>query len=79
MTTGSRADGQLAVTIIDVAAQAREMFGDNADLIAGRQLAEHDYRFEAVTATGGRVTFHSDATAEHVMTYLTEREREQRG
>lgn len=64
------------IRVVDVAAQAREAFGSHAEAIAGRPLPEHDFRFEAVTATGAQVTFHAGATAEHIATYLKERDDE---
>lgn len=60
------------VQIIDVAARARALFGDDADLIAGRPLPDHEYRFVASTPAGGTVTFAVGATAEHVMQHLHE-------
>lgn len=63
----------MKIKLVDVAASAREMFGAAADEIAGRRLPEHDWRFEVTTAAGARISFHSDATAEHVAAYLAER------
>jgi hypothetical protein len=62
-------DPIITVGIIDTAAQARLLYGDNADYIAGRKLPEHEYRLNATTPTGGTVTFHSGATAEDVAAY----------
>jgi hypothetical protein len=65
----------ISVSVVDVAAQARELYG--AEVYAGimRDLhgiaaPEHDYRFEWDTPTGGKVTFHENATAEHVALYV---------
>lgn len=59
--------------VVDVAAQAREMYGNEAaSFIAGRQLPEHDFRFEVLTITGAQITFHADATAEDIAKYLEE-------
>jgi hypothetical protein len=57
------------VTVIDVADSARQLYGDNADYIAGRKLPEHDYRFSAQTPTGGEITFNAGATAEDIAAY----------
>lgn len=63
------------IRVVDVAAQAREAFGSHAEAICGR-IPEHDFRFEVVTASGAQVTFHAEATAEHIATYLKERDDE---
>ena len=53
----------ITVDVIDVSALARELYGKE---IAGRPIPEHDYRFQITWGNGGRVTFHREATAEHV-------------
>jgi hypothetical protein len=63
-------DNPITVTIIDVAAQAREMYGDDADLIAGGKLPDHDWRLEVVTPAGASVTLHRGATAADVAAHL---------
>lgn len=63
----------LTIRLVDVAAEAREMYGDNADYIAGRTLPEHEWRFEVTTGSGARCSFHLGATAEHIAAYLAER------
>jgi hypothetical protein len=57
------------IRIVDVAAQARKMYGAKADYVAGRPLPEHDWRLEANTPTGGEITFSRGATAEDVAAY----------
>lgn len=42
----------ITIRIIDVSADAREMYGDRAEEIAGGPIPEHDYRLE-VTADNG--------------------------
>lgn len=65
----------ITVRIIDVAADARRLYGDKADEIAGGPLPEHDYRFE-VTADNGtnktNITFARGSVfrAEGILTYL---------
>lgn len=61
---------EAVIGVVDVAAHAREIFGDKADLIAGRPMPETDWRFEATLPNGASVTFHRGATAEHVAAYL---------
>jgi hypothetical protein len=61
------------IRVVDVAARAREMYGDQAAFVAGRPLPEHDYRFEAVSITGANVTFGATATAAYVAVWLAER------
>lgn len=59
--------------IIDNAAQARKLYGDQADYVAGRNLPEHEYRFELVITgddTRAEVSLHDGATAPHVVAYL---------
>lgn len=68
----------ITAIVIDVAAQAREMFGAVADIIAGQPLPAHDWRFEATTPTGGRVTFHAGATAAHVVDHFNQLAEETR-
>lgn len=73
MSDGSPTETCIKVVIIDVAARAREMFGSlSIERIFGREIPEHDYRIEAVTATG-HVTFHQGATADDVVAYLAQR------
>lgn len=58
------------LTVVDVAASARMTFGD-----AYREMfpdsPERDIRFEMMTPSGDLVTFHGDATAEHVAEYIS--------
>lgn len=62
----------IEIRIVDVAARARELFGDQADYIAGRPLPEHDYRFEVGSVDGRCMTFGNGDTAAHVAAYLAE-------
>lgn len=66
----------------DVAADFRELFGDEAELLgrklSGRTLRPHDWRLmveygphPAGDRRNGRVTFHAGADAAHVVEYLT--------
>jgi hypothetical protein len=61
--------GPLVVQIVDVAAQARAVYGDAADFIAGRTLPAHDYRFRLATPAG-LVTFGTAATAADIATRM---------
>lgn len=71
---------EITIRIIDVVAQARELFGEEgAAQIAGRPLPEHDYRFEIIASNGTRkseVTVHAGASlsAEDILA-LVRRER----
>jgi hypothetical protein len=60
--------------IVDVVAEAREVFGAEAvaDLrsAVGLPDVEHAYRFVIDTPTGGELTFNRSATAEYVMTNI---------
>ena len=56
----------IAVTVVDIADTARRVYGDRFEEIFRRPLPEHDYRFSVQTPTGGEITFHEGATAEHV-------------
>lgn len=59
------------VRIIDAAAHARQILGEDAgEFIAGRPLPEHDYRIEMILASQARVTFHHGATADDVVAHL---------
>jgi hypothetical protein len=64
------------IATVDVAAQAREMYGDAAaDLLEpGTALADHDWRFEITTPTGARACLHGEATAAYAAEYI-ERDR----
>jgi len=64
--------GQVELQIIDAAAHARTLYGDKADYVVGRTLPKHDYRFHANLPSGGCITFHTGATAEHIMSHLAE-------
>lgn len=55
----------VTIRIIDAAAEARR--AGLGDLIPDG--AEHDYRLAADTPTGGEITFHRGATADHVIAY----------
>lgn len=66
------------LVVVDVAAEARRMFGEEAAaIIAGRPLPQHDYRLHMETPTG-RVTFSRGGTAEEVMAWMA-REAAQSG
>jgi hypothetical protein len=70
----------ILIALVDVAAEAREMYGDAVHEIAP-DLPEHDWRFhvswdrgeittENEQITDGRTTFHVGATAGHVAAML---------
>jgi TPP-dependent pyruvate/acetoin dehydrogenase alpha subunit len=59
----------VTVTVIDLADSARQLYGENADYIAGRKLPEHDYRFSAQTPTGGEISFAEGTTAADIAAY----------
>jgi hypothetical protein len=59
----------IAVSVVDLSDTARRVYGDRFEEIFGRPLDEHDYRFSAMTPTGGEMSFHQGATAEHVAAY----------
>jgi hypothetical protein len=61
------------IRIVDLAAKARAVYGDQADYVAGRTLPEHDYRFEVVEANGTRISFAEAATAAYVIRFIEER------
>lgn len=56
--------------LIDVADNARQMFGAEGAAEMFPNLPEHDWRFEMVTPTGGTVTFAATATAGHIAEWL---------
>ncbi|MEV2239458.1 hypothetical protein [Micromonospora sp. NPDC049891] len=60
------------VRLIDVAEQARQMFGEEAaaNLFGPPNLPENDYRFEAVMPGGATVTFAHNTTAAQLAAYL---------
>jgi len=60
----------LPMRLIDVAEDARQMYGADAAASMFPNLPEHDYRFEAVTPTGGTITFNRGATAADIASYL---------
>lgn len=66
----------ITIKIIDVAAEARQMYGDKvATEIANGFLPEHDYRFEAIADNGTNktsVTFARGSVfrAENILRYL---------
>jgi hypothetical protein len=65
------ADYDPRLRIVDVAAHARELFGEKgAAFIIGRPLPEHDYRFEVDTPTGGEMTLAAGDTAADVAASL---------
>ncbi|MEU7170377.1 hypothetical protein ABZ949_02650 [Micromonospora tulbaghiae] len=68
----SSADWRLPMPmrLIDVAENARQLYGAENAAEMFPNLPEHDYRFEAVTPTGGRITFASHTTAAHIAAYL---------
>lgn len=64
----------IRIRLVDVAAEAREMFGDAASLIAGRPLPEVDLRLEVAYGPNdqereGRITLPSGhrASAEEIL------------
>lgn len=57
------------IWLVDLAAEARKAYGEQANEIVGRELPEHDWRFEMIRSDGSRVTFAAGATAEYVATY----------
>lgn len=62
----------ITVTVVDISDTARRLYGDKAAEIAGlmgRVMPEHDYRFKAATPTGGEVSFHQGASADHIAAY----------
>jgi hypothetical protein len=64
--------------IVDVAEQARSLFGEeSAEYIAGRPLAEHDYRF-VVEYEHGSTTFGRDTTARQVALDIEDRKAARR-
>jgi hypothetical protein len=71
---------RILIELADVAADAREMYGDAAREMFPN-MPEYDWRFQATFLDGrvttgsddethGRVTFHVGATAEHVAAHL---------
>lgn len=73
---------RILIALVDVAATAREMYGDAAREMYP-DMPEHDWRFEVSyrdgqTTTGtddetdddGRITFHRFADATHIAKYL---------
>lgn len=68
------------VEIIDVAEQARALYGDHADRIAGHPVPEHDYRFRDNSLDGSDGTYGTAYTATDVMTsILSDRELKAKG
>lgn len=66
--SGLRDKVLVEITVVDVAETARRVLRD-PEAITGRPMPEHDYRFSAKTPTGGEITFHRGATADHVADY----------
>lgn len=64
------------IGLVDIAAEAREMYGEDADKIAGRKLPEHEWRFEVTFPDGSRATMHYEASAAHVQAYVERWETE---
>lgn len=64
------------ISMVDIAAEAREMYGEHADEIAGRKLPEHEWRFELRFRNGGRASMHFGATADDLQAYIEYLERE---
>jgi len=54
------------IKLTDVAGEARAMFGDQADYVAGRKLPDHDWRFEIIFESGAQISMNSDADATQV-------------
>lgn len=71
-TPAPAAGGSPHIRVVDVVAQAREIFGDRVEELAGRPLPESDLRLEVVLP-GARATLHAGATAEDVAAYLADR------
>lgn len=65
------------ITVIDVAMDARMLWGDKADYVAGRILPDHDYRFELRYPDGARATMHVGAMAGDVAADVAWRAREE--
>ena len=59
-----------AVWLVDVAAQARKLYGEKLSAELFPDLPEVDHRFTAVGATGARICFERHATAERVAAHL---------
>lgn len=66
--TRARLAYDMNLRIVDVAADFRKTFGDLD--FNNQPLPEHDYRLEIDTPSGGLVTFHQGATADHVKEYM---------
>jgi hypothetical protein len=68
----------LVVQIVDVAARARAVYGDDADFIGGRTPPAHDWRFRLATPAG-LVTFGVAATAADIATRVDWEQLDGRG
>lgn len=56
-----------ALRIIDAQSEASQPFGSSTIALLRRDLGlDHDYRFEIDTPGGGTMTYHRQATADHV-------------
>lgn len=61
------------IQMVDVAAEARDAYGEHANEIAGRELPDHEWRFELSfrgPGTTGKATMHHGATADDVQAYI---------
>lgn len=64
------------ITLVDIAAECREVYGERADEVANRKLPEHEWRFELKFDDGTEATLHVGATAADVAAYLDRYGRE---
>lgn len=55
------------VTIVDVADTQRRLFGDKAELLTGKPVPAHDYRFHIEYGDGGAITMDQQATASEII------------
>lgn len=61
------------IYIVDVAAEARELFGEAAEAVIGTPLPEHDYRFRSTEPNGAETTYGRQYTAADVLASLEPR------
>lgn len=60
----------IEIKLIDVAAEARKLYGPRVNEVVGQDLPETDYRFELRFGDGRRTTMHAGATADDVVAYM---------
>lgn len=58
------------ITLTDIAAQARALYGPEKAEAINPGLPAEDWRFEVRLPSGAKVTMHSGATAQYVAAYL---------